>query len=124
MYFSYIIACYACITNDSIQTIGTFLASTRHVSWWIIWLYFGLTCVATIAYSYFMYNGDISFERLSSKGYDQDPTSYSYTQACAPLILMTLTRLRIPASTSLLLLALFSSKTSAFLSVVQKSMTG
>jgi hypothetical protein len=71
-----------------------------------------------------MYNGDISFERLSSKGYDKDPTSYSYTQACAPLILMTLTRLRIPASTSLLLLALFSSKTSAFLSVVQKSMTG
>lgn len=71
-----------------------------------------------------MYNGDISFERLSSKGYEKDPTAYSYTQACAPLILMTLTRLRIPASTSLLLLALFSSKTSAFLSVVQKSMTG
>jgi hypothetical protein len=37
---------------------------------------------------------------------------------------MTLTRLRIPASTSLMLLALFSSKTKAFMAVVLKSMTG
>jgi len=71
-----------------------------------------------------MFDGDLSFERLASKGYEEDPVAYTYTQACAPLILMTLTRLRIPASTSLLLLALFSSKTSAFISVVVKSMTG
>lgn len=83
-----------------------------------------MPAVWAIVTSWCAYNGDISFERLASKGYDESPTSYSFTQAIAPMILLILTRLRIPASTSLLLLALFSSSSSAFLAVVLKSMTG
>lgn len=83
-----------------------------------------MPAVWAIMSSWTTYNGDISFERLASKGYDTSPTSYSFTQAIAPMILLILTRLRIPASTSLLLLALFSSSSSAFLKVVLKSMTG
>lgn len=90
----------------------------------LIWAFFGVPAVLAITYSWVNYNGDISFERLASKGYDESPTEYSFTQAVAPMILLTLTRLRIPASTSLLLLALFSSSSSSFLKVVLKSMTG
>jgi hypothetical protein len=90
----------------------------------LLWAFFAIPAVLTIVSSWVNFNGDISFERLASKGYDETPTEYTFVQAIAPMILLILTRLRIPASTSLLLLALFSSSRDSFVKVVVKSMTG
>ena len=35
------VCAYAAIANDSIQTIGTFIASNRHRPWWHQWLFIG-----------------------------------------------------------------------------------
>ncbi|MDX1637912.1 MAG: hypothetical protein R3281_08090 [Balneolaceae bacterium] len=35
------LAGYSAIANDSIQTIGTFLASNKEKKWWVLWLFVG-----------------------------------------------------------------------------------
>ena len=37
----FFIAGYAAVANDSIQTIGTFIASNRNKPWWLLWLFIG-----------------------------------------------------------------------------------
>lgn len=66
----------------------------------------------------------MSYERLKSKGFDQTPESYTYFQAIAPAVLMLFTRLKMPVSTSFLLLGLFADKSKNFYEVVQKSLGG
>lgn len=78
-WFGFIMAAYSAIANDSIQTLGTFIASnTGIVVWWKQWLWISAVFLGTTIYSWAMFNGDISFERLTSKGYDTAPTEFHY----------------------------------------------
>lgn len=124
MWFGFALAGYSAIANDSIQTIGTFIVSNQHRKWWVLWLYIGLIFVATVAYSFIVYNGDVSYQRLFTKGLDKAPESFSFLQLSAPIFLIVLTRLRMPVSTTFLLLTIFSTKSSAVLSVLSKSVSG
>eukprot|EP00801_Mesodinium_rubrum_P005036 Mrub_05039.p2 GENE.Mrub_05039~~Mrub_05039.p2 ORF type:complete len:376 (-),score=78.73 Mrub_05039:53-1105(-) len=121
MYSSFLMATYAVITNDSIQTIGTFIASTKQTPWYYIAIFLAVSSAATTILSFYLYDGDITYERLSKKGFNEDPVEYSYIQAVSPLILLLLTRLRMPVSTSLLLIGIFTTDSKAFVEVVQKS---
>jgi hypothetical protein len=123
-WFGFILAGYSAVANDSIQTIGTFIVSNQHRRWYVLWLYIGLIFVATVTYSYVVFNGDVSYQRLQTPGLDQAPTSFTFLQLIAPLILIVLTRLRMPVSTTFLLLTIFSTKSSAVLSVLTKSVSG
>ena len=124
MWVGFGLAGYAAIANDSIQTIGTFIASNKHRKWYYLWLFMGLIFVATVYYSWITYDGDVSNQRLTSKGFDQAPTEFSFLQLAAPLILLILTRMRMPVSTTFLLLNAFSTETSAILGVLYKSLSG
>lgn len=124
MWVGFGLAGYAAIANDSIQTIGTFIASNKHRKWYYLWLFMGLIFVLTVYYSWITYDGDVSNQRLTSKGFDQAPTEFSFLQLAAPLILLILTRMRMPVSTTFLLLNAFSTKTSAILGVLYKSLSG
>jgi hypothetical protein len=84
----------------------------------------GLIFVVTVYYSWSNYDGDVSNQRLASKGFEQAPTEFSFLQLAAPLILLILTRMRMPVSTTFLLLNAFSTKTSAILGVLYKSLSG
>ena len=42
MWIGFAIAGYSAIADDSIQTIGTFLSSNKHRSWWVLWIYIGM----------------------------------------------------------------------------------
>ena len=66
MWFGFALAAYSAIANDSIQTIGTFIASNHTKKWYWLWLFMGLIFVATVTYSWFTFNGDVSYERLSA----------------------------------------------------------
>ncbi len=125
MWVAFFLAGYSAIANDSIQTIGTFIsANSKRVKWYYLWLFIGLIFLITITYSWIIYDGDISYQRLQNKGLDQAPTSFTYLQLISPLILLMLTRMRMPVSTSILLLSAFSTQASTLGKIVAKSFFG
>ena len=123
-WFGFMLASYSAIANDSIQTIGTFIASNTNKRWWYLWLFIGLIFIATVAYSWVVYGGDVSYQRLTEKGFSEAPTSFKFLQLMAPIILLILTHLRIPVSTSFLLLNVFATEPVAIYHVLQKSLYG
>ncbi|MBK6266839.1 hypothetical protein JKA74_17480 [Marivirga sp. S37H4] len=124
MWLGFCMAAYSAIANDSIQTIGTFIASNSKKKWWILWLYIGIIFLATVFYSWYVFDGDVSHQRLASKGFDVAPSSFSFLQLAAPILLLILTRLRMPVSTSVLLLSAFSTQADSIVKVLTKSFSG
>lgn len=118
------LAGYSAIANDSIQTIGTFIASNEDKKWWVLWLFIGGIFLATVSYSWYVYDGDVSYQRLASKGFSEAPTSFTFLQIAAPIFLLMLTRMRMPVSTTFLLLSCFAADASAIGSVLAKSLSG
>lgn len=118
------LAGYSAIANDSIQTIGTFIASNEDKKWWVLWLFIGGIFLATVSYSWYVYDGDVSYQRLASKGFSEAPTSFTFLQIAAPIFLLLLTRMRMPVSTTFLLLSCFAADAAAIGSVLTKSLSG
>ena len=124
MWFGFAVAGYAVVANDSIQTIGTFIASNQKTRWWILWLFIGGIFLVTIAYSWFTYGGDVSYQRLASHGFADAPTSFSFLQVAAPIFLLILTRMRMPVSTTFLILSAFTTSAEGIGGVLVKSLAG
>lgn len=124
MWFGFALAAYSAIANDSIQTIGTFIASNHSRKWYWLWLFMGLIFVATVTYSWFTFNGDVSYQRLQVPGLDRAPDSFVFLQLAAPIVLLVMTRLRMPVSTTFLLLNVFTYKAGTIVDVVTKSLFG
>jgi len=123
-WLGFLFAGYAVVGNDSIQTIGTFIASNEKKPWWAMWLFIGGLFVATVGYSYLQFGGDVTHQRLTTKGFSETPTSFSFLQVAAPLFLLILTRLRMPVSTTFLLLTSFATTPAGVGMVLQKSLLG
>ena len=103
----FILAAYAVVANDAVQTLMTFINSNRDIHW--RWLYLGAATVMTGAlwWGWSQYGGDISYGRLAAKGYTG--VAVQWYMVVFPLILIFLTRFRgIPVSTSLLMLSIFA----------------
>lgn len=124
MWFGFILAAYSAIANDSIQTIGTFIASNSRRKWYWLWLFMGLIFVGTVTYSWFTYSGDVSYERLQVPGLDRAPEEIVFLQLAAPIVLLVMTRLRMPVSTTFLLLNVFTYKAGTIVGVMEKSFIG
>jgi hypothetical protein len=119
MWFGFIFAGYSAIANDSIQTLGTFIASNRHRPWWVLWLFIGGIWLFIVSLGYWLNAGDVAWGRLSRF---PQPQSLNYLQVIAPLFLLVLTRLRMPVSTTVLLLTSFATTSADIGGVLQKSM--
>ena len=76
---------FSAIANDSIQTLGTFLASNSQKTWVWQWLFMGGIFVATTVYGWSQYQGDVSYERLLSKGFDKAPTEFAAARGTSRL---------------------------------------
>lgn len=127
MWIGFAFAGYAAVANDSIQTIGTFIGSNQKTKWWILWLFIGGLFIATVTYSFIHYDGDVTYQRLVNADGESKyphPESFSYLQIVAPLFLLILTRMRMPVSTTFLLLSSFSATSSGITSVLLKSLSG
>ncbi|MEJ2004322.1 MAG: hypothetical protein P8X57_05005 [Cyclobacteriaceae bacterium] len=124
MWTGFALAGYSAIANDSIQTIGTFIASNKKKKWYYLWLFMGLIFVVTVTYSWFAYDGDVTYQRLAVKGFSEAPVKFNFLQLAAPIVLLVLTRARMPVSTTFLLLSSFSTENQAILSVITKSLGG
>jgi len=124
MWVGFALAGYSAIANDSIQTIGTFIASNSDKKWYWLWAWIGGIFLITVTYSWLQFDGDVSHQRLQAKGFSQQPDEFTFLQVAAPIFLMLLTRLRMPVSTTFLLLSSFSTSASAIGSVLTKSLGG
>lgn len=105
MIVGFVLAAYSVIGNDSIQTLGTFIASNQKTKWYYMWLFASAILVLVLVQSYVANGGDISSGRLQKIPF----VDVKWYHAMAPLGLVILTRLGIPVSTSLLVLSAFSS---------------
>ncbi len=127
MWLGFFFAAYATVANDSIQSLGTFIESNKTQRWWVLWLYIGAIFLLVVTFSWFYFDGDVTYQRLTNPDGTTKyphPESFSFFQIIAPLILLILTRLRMPVSTTFLILSVFSADTSGITSVVWKSWSG
>jgi hypothetical protein len=124
MWFGFAFAGYSAIANDSIQTIGTFIASNERRAWWKLWLFMGIIFLLTVGYSWYVFDGDVTYLRLASKGLNEAPQSFVFLQLAAPIVLLILTRFRIPVSTTFMLLSVFSTGAGTIMSMLSKSALG
>ena len=127
MWLGFAFAAYSAVANDSIQTLGTFIGSNGHRKWWVLWLFIGGLFLATVSFSFFYFDGDVTYQRLMNADGTSKyplPESFSYLQLAAPIILLVLTRMRIPVSTTFLLLSSFSASSSGITAVLNKSVSG
>jgi hypothetical protein len=87
----------------------------------------GAIFLATVTFSWFYFDGDVTYQRLlDSNGNTKfpHPEKFNYFQVIAPLVLLILTRLRMPVSTTFLLLSVFSASSSGINAMVFKSLSG
>ena len=124
MWFGFALAAYSAIANDSIQTIGTFIASNQYTKWYWLWLFMGLIFLSVVTYSWIVFDGDVSNQRLMVPGLDKAPEKLVFLQLAAPIVLLIMTRLRMPVSTTFLLLNVFTYKAGTIIGVMEKSFLG
>lgn len=117
--FFFLLASYSVIANDSIQTLGTWMSSNKKTPWYYLAVFAAGGLIFTVSYSWFAYNGDISYGRLEKIPFVQ----VEWYHGIAPVVLIFLTRKGVPVSTSFLILATFAS-TVVLESMLLKSIIG
>ena len=130
MILGFALAAYAIVANDSIQTLGTFLASNSKRPWWSLWVWISGIMVVTVTWGWIANGGDPAFGRLSAAGKNiAHPGAYggifTWLFVIPPLCLVILTRMGIPVS----LIAAQQGKSpkgavDLFNSMMQKSLVG
>jgi phosphate/sulfate permease len=106
MTVGFLFAAYSVVANDSVQTLGTWIASnSQRFKWYWLWVAASSVLLFTLWYGWSVNDGDISFGRLNKIPWIET----QWYHALAPLILLALTRVGIPVSTTFLVLSAFAS---------------
>lgn len=106
MLVGFVLAAYAVVANDSIQTLGTFLSSNSHRPWWFLWIFAGSILLVVLVYGWIAYGGDPAFGRLEK--FPAPAQGISWMHVMAPLVLLVLTRFGVPVSTTFMVLTVFT----------------
>ena len=120
MAIGFLFAAYSVIANDSVQTLGTWIASNNEkFNWKIMWTAASAVLLYTLWYGWYTNGGDISYGRLNKIPFQE----IQWYHAMAPGLLLLLTRIGVPVSTSFLVLSAFAS-TFVLEKMLVKSMMG
>ena len=120
LWVGFLLASYSVIANDSVQTLGTWIASnSEKFRWYILWSAASTVLLFTLWYGWSINDGDISYGRLNKIPWQP----IQWYHAVAPLILVALTRFGVPVSTTFLVLSAFAS-TVVLEKVLMKSALG
>ena len=120
MAIGFLFAAYSVIANDSVQTLGTWIASNNDkFNWKIMWTAASVVLLYTLWYGWYTNGGDISYGRLNKIPFQE----IQWYHAMAPGLLLLLTRIGVPVSTSFLVLSAFAS-TFVLEKMLVKSMMG
>ncbi len=103
MYAGFALASYSVVGNDVIQTLGTYLSSNNHRPWWVLWIFAGTILVTVLILGYL--NNDVTYGRLDKIA---SPETLSLWYLIPPIVLLIITRLGLPVSTTFLILTFFS----------------
>ncbi|MEM8564160.1 MAG: hypothetical protein AAGF57_18120 [Pseudomonadota bacterium] len=107
MWIGFTLAAYSVVANDVIQTLGTFLTSNeKRLQWWVLWLFAAAILSAALVYGYM--HSDISYGRLDRYRTSLTTLDYKWYYALPPLVLLVITRLGVPVSTTFMILTLFT----------------
>ncbi len=117
MLIGFILAAYSVVGNDVIQTLGTFLSSNEKRPWYVLWAFAG--SILSIVLIYGWMSADIDYGRLDKINI---PDVLSWWYVLPPLVLLFVTRVGIPVSTTFLILTFFSAK--SLPGMLQKSLMG
>lgn len=111
------LAAYSVVGNDSIQTLGTFLASNSRLKWWQLWLFAGGILFLTLLLGYLGLGHwlggsgaqDLTFGKFDKIFPEGKPfPEMTIWYVLPPLTLLFITRLGLPVSTTFLVLSFFS----------------
>ena len=80
MIIGFLLSLYACVSNDVIQTLGTFLSTTKERPVWQVWLFTGSILVITFTVGWIINNGDMAFGLLDRVPY---PERFYWWHICA-----------------------------------------
>lgn len=102
----FLLAAYSVIANDSVQTLGTWIASNNEkFNWKTLWIAASAVLLWALWYGWTVNGGDISYGRLNKIPWQE----VKWYHAMAPALLLLLTRIGVPVSTSFLVLSAFAS---------------
>ena len=120
MAIGFLLAAYSVIANDSVQTLGTWIASNSgRYKWTTMWAAASVVLLWALWYGWYVNGGDISYGRLAKIPFKE----VQWYHAMAPAVLLVLTRYGVPVSTSFLVLSAFAS-TFVLEKMLMKSMMG
>src|SRR6056300_1731543 len=106
MALGFLMAAYSVIANDSVQTLGTWIASNHErFSWITRWAAASAVLLWALWYGWYVNGGDISYGRLTKIPF----VEVQWYHAVAPAVLLLMTRVGVPVSTSFLVLSAFAS---------------
>ncbi len=108
MILGFVLSLYTCVSNDVIQTLGTFLSSTKDRPVWQVWLFTSTVLIITFTAGWIINKGDMAFGLLDRIPH---PETFYWWHILPPLILLFLTKKGIPVATSFLIISIFSSNT-------------
>ncbi len=105
MIAGFLLSMFSCVSNDIIQTLGTFLSANKKTNSLYIWIFTSVILILTIGIGWWVNDGDMSFGRL-----ERIPVAetFSIIHVLPPIILLILTRFGIPVATAFLILSIFS----------------
>ena len=115
-------AAYAVVGNDALQTLGTFINSNRRLPWTVLFAFAGAVLILTFTYGWIVNGGDPSYGRLANEA-KYPPITIEWYHTLPPLVLVLITRLGIPVSTSFMVLTIFATA-SGLGSMIEKSLLG
>ena len=105
MHSGHLLSAISVCWNDSVQILSTIMHSTKGVlKWWHLWLGTSFVLVWVLSLGWMANQGDVSYGRLATTPF-VEPQWY---HVLAPAVLVVLTRIGIPVSTSFLVLSVFT----------------
>ncbi|WP_086931169.1 hypothetical protein [Agarilytica rhodophyticola] len=106
MILGFALAAYSIIANDSIQTLGTFIASNTHRPWWVLWAFAAFVLVSVVGVGWYLNGGDPAYGRLEKFPWPENGIQWFHV--LPPLVILVLTRFGVPVSTTFLVLVVFN----------------
>ena len=105
MIVGFLLSMSACISNDIIQTLGTFYSANKKTHFVWLWLFASAVMIITIVTGWYFNNGDMSFGLLTRIPVTEE---YTFLYLLPPIVLIILTKYGIPVASTFLILSVFS----------------